>query len=252
MRTKAAAIDYEASEALEDGEIVAYASTFTRKDTYGDVMQKGSFTKSLEEWRAGKAALPLLWNHDLKDPHNNIGTVDLERTAEDDHGLKVHAKFDLDTRTGAQVHRLVKGRRVTQLSFAYDELAAHPVKGHPAYGDYNSVDEVRLKEISIVPRPANVDAEVLAVKAMEELDQLQVEDPEVRAAVHAALLKAANAFLPVSSGDSSANRTGEDPPAGNGGQSAQKRRVDDDALAKHVALFRALGGGVNPRFLSTT
>ncbi len=234
MLTKAATIDYEASDALEDGEIIAYASTFTRKDTYGDVMQPGSFVKSLEEWRAGPNVLPLLWGHDTKDPHNNIGAVDIERTHEDDHGLKVFAKFDLDTRTGAQVHRLVKSRRVTQLSFAYEELAAHPVKGDPTYGDYNSVDEVRLKEISIVPYGANRDTEVLAVKAaLSTLDG--IEDPQVRAAVHAALVKAAEMFLPVASKSTAEDRSLETP-AGDGGLPEQKRPADDQ-FRKFADIF---------------
>lgn len=150
-------------DGLVEGEFVAYASTWDVKDSYGDVMTRGSFSKSIETWRKSGNAIPLLWAHDSKNPHAYIGEV-LTMT-EDDRGLRVRGRIDLDSDTGAQVHRLVKGRRVTMLSFGYDEIRTRPVKGDPRLGSYKALDEVHVHEISLVPIGANRETAVLAVKS---------------------------------------------------------------------------------------
>lgn len=152
-------------EELGDGEFLAYAATFTAKDSYGDVMHKNSFDEDIAAWEKRDDVMPVLWNHDTSDPKNNVGEVKARKA--DETGYLVHAKFDLDTHTGAHVHRLVKGRRVTQLSFAYDELAAHPVKGDPRFGDYKSVDRVAVHEVSITPYGANRSTHFLGVKSVQ-------------------------------------------------------------------------------------
>ncbi|MDV7136028.1 HK97 family phage prohead protease [Williamsia muralis] len=150
-------------DGLGEGEFDAYASTWDVKDSYGDVMTRGSFGKSIETWRKSGNAIPLLWAHDSKNPHAYIGEV-LSMT-EDERGLKVRGRIDLDSETGAQVHRLVKGRRVTMLSFGYDELRVRPVKADPRFGDHKALDEVHVHEISLVPIGANRETAVLAVKS---------------------------------------------------------------------------------------
>jgi HK97 family phage prohead protease len=193
VNVKSAPLTFIKSDELGEGEFLAYAATFTAKDSYGDVMHKNSFDEDIAAWEKRDDVMPVLWNHDTRDPKNNIGEVKARRA--DDHGYLVHAKFDLDTHTGAHVHRLVKGKRVTQLSFAYDELDAHPVKGDPQFGNYNSVDRVAVHEVSITPYGANRTTEVLAVKAA--LDTMGIEDPAVRQQVGAQLLKMANELLGV-------------------------------------------------------
>ncbi|MFV8177015.1 HK97 family phage prohead protease [Mycobacteroides chelonae] len=41
---------------------------------------------------------------------------------EDEHGWSVKGLFDLESPKGPHVYRLVKGRRLNQLSFAYDTI----------------------------------------------------------------------------------------------------------------------------------
>jgi HK97 family phage prohead protease len=201
----------EGDPELAEGEFTAYASTFTAKDSYGDVMARKSFDSSIAAWEAKTAqghAMPVLYNHDTSNPHNNIGVVKSQRA--DDVGFLVRAALDLDTKTGAQVYRLIKGGRITQLSFAYDEIAAHPVKGDARFGDYNSVDDVLVHEVSITPYGANRSTEFTAVKAA--LDAAEITDPRVRREVGAYLLKQANALL--GKNDTDANGTTEPPEKG--------------------------------------
>lgn len=155
-------------DGLEDGQFLAYASTWTKEpDSYGDIVAKGAFGETLGEWAKSGNTLPILYGHDMQDPFSNLGgAVEL---AEDDHGLLVKGQLDLENPKAKQVYRMLKGRRINQLSFAYDVLESGDVEVPKAdSGDKIVARELRkmkLYEISIVPVGANQDTEVLAVKA---------------------------------------------------------------------------------------
>lgn len=157
-----------ADDGLEDGQFLAYASTWTKEpDSYGDIVAKGAFGETLGEWAKSGNTLPILYGHDMQDPFSNLGgAVEL---AEDDHGLLVKGQLDLENPKAMQVYRMLKGRRINQLSFAYDVLESGDVEVPKAdTGDKIVARELRkmkLYEISIVPVGANQDTEVLAVKA---------------------------------------------------------------------------------------
>ena len=163
MQIKTAPVRVKAGpeDGLADGEFLAYASTFTREpDSYGDIVKAGAFASTITDWAAKDAVLPVLWGHNMSDPDYNIGSV-LE-ASEDEHGLLVKGLLDLDSPKAQQVYRLIKGKRVTQLSFAYDVLDS----GQVTEGDQkvNELRELKLYEISIVPIGANQETAVLAVK----------------------------------------------------------------------------------------
>lgn len=147
---------------LEAGQFQAYASTWTREpDSYGDVVKKGAFADTLKAWADSGATLPILFGHDLVDPFSNIGGA--KSLVEDDHGLLVTAQLDLENPKAMQVYRMLKGRRINQMSFAFDILE----DGIVDLGDEKTARELRkmnLHEISVVPFGANSDTEVLAVK----------------------------------------------------------------------------------------
>lgn len=156
-----------ADDGLEDGQFVAYASTWTRTpDSYGDVVAKGAFADTIVDDWSGDNVLPILFGHDTVDPFSNIGGA-LELT-EDDHGLLVKGQLDLENPKAMQVYRLLKGRRINQLSFAFDVLDYSIIDLNEGNGEPKQARELRkmkLYEISIVPMGANQDTEVLAVKA---------------------------------------------------------------------------------------
>jgi phage prohead protease, HK97 family len=153
-----------AEDGLEDGQFLAYASTWTRTpDSYGDVVAKGAFKDTLAEWKASGDTLPILFGHRMDDPDYWLGGA-VELT-EDDHGLLVKGELDLDNPKAKQVYRMLKGRRISQMSFAFDTLE----DGIVDLGEEKTARELRkvkLYEISIVPIGANQDTEVLAVKAL--------------------------------------------------------------------------------------
>lgn len=158
-------------DGLEEGQFTAYFSTWTREpDSYGDVVAKGAFTETIEAWKSGGNTLPILFGHDLVDPFSNIGgALDI---VEDDHGGKVTAQLDLANPKAAQVYRMLKGRRINQMSFAFDVLEDGMVE-LKAVGDKpartaRELRKMTLHEISVVPFGANATTEILAVKAFTE------------------------------------------------------------------------------------
>ncbi|AUG84802.1 capsid maturation protease [Microbacterium phage Sharkboy] len=160
---------------LAEGEFTAYVSTWTRTpDSYGDVVAKGAFAESIAEWKASGNVLPILFGHDLVDPFSNLGYA--KSLVEDDHGLLVHAALDLENPKAKQVYRMLKGRRINQMSFAYDTLESGDVEVPKADGDTvvaRELRKLRIHEASVVPFGANSDTEVLAVKALKESLELK-------------------------------------------------------------------------------
>lgn len=143
------------------GSIEGYASTWIRQpDSYGDVVAKGAFTKTLaDRWNGGKG-IPFLWAHQMDNLKSFIGTAEAD---EDDHGLHFVATFD-DTEEAQKVRQLYKDGRLRKFSFAYDVKDAGTVTledGTKA----NELRELDLFEISAVTVPANDDAGVVDVKS---------------------------------------------------------------------------------------
>lgn len=153
-------------DGLEEGQFLVYPSTFIKEpDSYGDIVKPGAFAEDIEAWKASGDVLPGLWGHRMDDPDFFIASTLDE--GEDDHGWWLKGEFDLEHPKARQVYRLVKGRRVRQLSFAYDVLE----EGKTTLEDGRSVNELRrLKryEFSFVPVGANQDTGVVAVKAIAE------------------------------------------------------------------------------------
>ena len=143
------------------GSIEGYASTWIRKpDSYGDVVAKGAFAKTLKErWNGGKG-IPFLWAHQMDNLKSFIGTADAD---EDGKGLHFVATFD-DTEEAQKVRQLYKDGRLRKFSFAYDVKDA----GTVTLSDGTKANELReldLYEISAVTVPANEDAGVVDVKS---------------------------------------------------------------------------------------
>lgn len=177
MLTKSRPLQIKAvgeADDLAEGTIKAYASVFGNIDSYGDVVEKGAFARTISEWKESGDTLPLLWGHNTLDPDFNIGGV--KSAVEDDHGLLIEAEFDLDNPKAAQVYRLCKGRRVRDLSFAFDiaEAGEGKVDDQPV----RVLKDLDLFECSIVPYGANPETSIVAVKhSLQSLTgQLQKND----------------------------------------------------------------------------
>lgn len=151
-------------DGLKDGEFIVYPSTFTREpDAYGDIVAKGAFLEDIAAWKDAGNVLPGLYGHRMDDPDYFVAGAIEE--GEDDHGWWVKGEFDLQSPKAQQVYRLVKGRRLNQLSFAYDTIEEAEVD----LGDGRTANELRKVkryEFSFVPVGANQDTSVVAVKGI--------------------------------------------------------------------------------------
>lgn len=170
-------------DGLTDGQFTGYASVFGNKDSYGDVVAPGAFAKTLDD--RGDSPVPIYWQHRTDDPEMNIGkTVEIR---EDARGLFVKGQLDLDSVKGAQVHRLIKEKRVSQMSFMYDVIKQAEVDGGPWNGGHMELQELKLHEVSVVPVGANQETELLAVKNGEGGRKVAAMDVSAIRKAHEAL-----------------------------------------------------------------
>lgn len=155
----------------DDGtaEFTGYASVFGVIDSYGDIVAKGAFARSLAEWSARGAPIPVLWGHNMADPDYNIGSV--IEAHEDEHGLKVRCSLDLESPKARSVHRLLKAGRVREMSFAFTTKSARDGEQDGRYVRF--VDDVDLHEVSVVPLGANPETDILAVRSTGELKPMK-------------------------------------------------------------------------------
>lgn len=171
--------DSESAEA--EGTFEAIVSAYN-VDSYGEQVVPGAFKDTLADWAERGAPIPVLWSHRSDDPDYHIGSVlEAKETAE---GLWVKAQIDLDGGgKGPQVHRLLKGRRVTQFSFAYDVVDAERVKGKADDGtptDILQLRKLKLYEVGPTLIGVNQATELLGVKAAENLQALAAEAEDGR------------------------------------------------------------------------
>ena len=174
MLTKNATIELKAGpqDGLDEGQFVAYASVFGNVDSYGDIVTKGAFTKDLQRWEKSGNPIPLLFAHNMADPDFNIGHV--VKAEEDNVGLKVTAQLDLENPKAKQVYRMLKGRRINQMSFAYDVVDGSTEKIDGA--DVYEIRDMKLYEVSVVTVGANQETEILSVKQLPTVaDRLLAE-----------------------------------------------------------------------------
>lgn len=201
MKTKQVAVSVKAGpeDGLEEGQFLVYPSTFTKTpDSYGDVVMPGAFLDTIAEWKSSGNTLPGLYGHRMDDPDYFVaGALDM---GEDEHGWWVKGEFDLDSPKGPQVYRLVKGRRISQLSFAYDVIEGGWAKSeeHP---DFYEIRKAKVYEFSFVPVGANQDTSVVAVKALADEIEAGVKAGRAISAKNEITLREAAEKISAAAGD---------------------------------------------------
>lgn len=81
-------VPLEVKSVNDAGEFEGYGSVFGVKDSHGDIVIPGAFTKSLTNW-SQKGRLPaMLWQHNMREP---IGVY--KEMREDDRGLFVKGRL---------------------------------------------------------------------------------------------------------------------------------------------------------------
>lgn len=189
LKIKSVPVELKAGpdDGLAEGEFLAYPSTFTRvPDSYGDVVAKGAFLKSIAAWKSSGDVMPIMYLHD---PNQIVGAA--TDMGEDDHGWWVKGKFD-DDPASQRIYKLAKGRRLSSLSFAYDVVSEAPVDldgGVKA----NELREVNVHEASLLPKgfAANADTSLVAVKSLADAVIRDLKQGRVLAGKHIDSLRSA-------------------------------------------------------------
>lgn len=150
-------------KANENGTISGYFSTYEKTpDSYGDIIEPGAFTKTIEKRKESGHPFPLCWNHDFSSVIGVVDTVEERET-----GPYIEAHF-LDTELAQDVRKMVQSGAVYQFSFAYDVLKSRePDEEEKKSGVTNVLEEVEVFEVSVVTVPANQNAVVTDVKSVD-------------------------------------------------------------------------------------
>ncbi len=142
-----------------------YGAVFGNTDSYGDVIAKGAFAKSL---KSGEKPAMFL-NHDPYSLPIGLWT----KLEEDDFGLKVEGEF-LDTSMGRDTYTASKSGAITGLSIGFRPQEV--TLGKPGTDEpIRLIKSVELLEISVVTFPANGKARIGNVKSFTSDDDYERE-----------------------------------------------------------------------------
>lgn len=156
MTLQTKSLTFKAENLQDDGTFSGYASVFDVVDSYGDVVKKGSFVDSLNDWQAKGKMPPVLWQHNRGEV---IGVW--TKLYEDDYGLFCEGKLLIDDVAKArEAYALIKAGAIDGLSIGYR------TQKYRYNSDNDTIDLLKmdLKEISIVTFPANESSTVSQVK----------------------------------------------------------------------------------------
>lgn len=163
--------DWETKEiGPEEGSFEGALSVYGIRDEIGDIVERGAFSKTIAE---KKGQVPLLWQHDARQP---IGLLSLE-DAED--ALRVRGKLVLGVPQARNAYQLMRAGVVRGLSIGFET-----VKQETGDDGVRRLKEIKLWEGSLVTFPANPAAQVDSIKGIEvEALKSKVEELERRLAL---------------------------------------------------------------------
>lgn len=143
--------------------IKGYASVFGNVDSDNDIIEKGSYRKTIQEWGPqGKNRIKLCWQHDITDP---IGkTTELY---EDSKGLVFVAELPRDGGIIDSRIALVKSKVIDELS-----VGIIPIKTYKDNNNIRRITENKLFEYSLVTLASNDLAKIMEAKGMTNIDMI--------------------------------------------------------------------------------
>jgi uncharacterized protein len=144
-------IEIRKDDVQEDGTFSGYGSVFGVVDSYGTVIDKGAFSRTLKN---RKSPVRLLWQHNSDQP---IGVF--TEMSEDNVGLKFTGQLNLEVQQGKEAYSLLKQGALDGMSIGFYIISEQLTD------NVTHFTEVKLREISIVTFPANEDATISSVRS---------------------------------------------------------------------------------------
>lgn len=150
---------FEVKEVSADARTFSgYASVFGQVDQGRDIVVRGAFTESLQEWKAKGKMPKMLFHHDTRRP---IGKwVEM---FEDDYGLFCRGSFTNGVKDADEAYALLKDDAIDGLSIGYQTLDDE----YDRDTQIRKLIKLRLMETSIVTFPMLESAGVTDVKSFE-------------------------------------------------------------------------------------
>jgi HK97 family phage prohead protease len=147
-------------KAVEDtGEFRGIASVYGVEDSYGDVIDKGAFTKTISE----NPSIPILWQHDSKE------VIGLGEVKEWQGKVMISGRLDMEDPTAQKAYRKLKNGLMKGLSIGF--YAIKTTWETVNERAIRHISELKLVEVSVVTFPALEAAQVTSVKNADEIAQ---------------------------------------------------------------------------------
>ena len=135
----------------DTGEFEGVASVYGNKDSYGDVVEAGAFTKTIQE----NPEIAVLYQH-----YDPIGKGTVEDSA---GGLLIRGKLLLEVKQAQEAYALAKANIVKGLSIGYRVIKDE----WDSAKQVRRLLEVKLYEVSLVTFPANELAGITGIKGFD-------------------------------------------------------------------------------------
>lgn len=135
----------------DTGEFEGVASVYGNKDSYGDVVEAGAFTKTIQE----NPEIPVLYQH-----YDPIGKGTVEDSI---GGLLIRGKLLLEVKQAQEAYALAKANIVKGLSIGYRVIKDE----WDSAKQVRRLLEVKLYEVSLVTFPANELAGITGIKGFD-------------------------------------------------------------------------------------
>lgn len=156
--------NFEFKSLKSDGTFTGYASIFGEHDYHDDIVVPGAFQKSLSVHKEKNRKIPMLWQHNSREP---IGVYPV--MVEDEKGLYVEGELNMKVQRAVEAHALMDQGALTGLSIGYTtERSEWDEKT-----GIRRLIECNLFEVSPVTFPAGDSARVVAVKDLETVTDVE-------------------------------------------------------------------------------
>lgn len=154
-----------------EGTFLAKVSVYSIKDLHGDVMEPGSFAKSLNDRLEKESPLPAVWAHQFHNPQMFLGKY--FEWDDTDTDLVLKGRLNLSWPMAKQVHELYREGLVKEFSWSgrvkdYELIE----KGDEFFDEENEwangarIKEVDLWEAGPTFKGANPETELMGVKTL--------------------------------------------------------------------------------------
>jgi hypothetical protein len=149
----------EIKELTEDGSFSGIASMYGIEDLGGDIIDRGAFTKTLQE----SPVVPILWQHKSDEV---VGEGALK---EWQGKVLINGKLDLDDPTAQKAYQKLKKRLIKGLSIGFQTIKStwENIEENGASKLIRHIQELKLWEVSIVTFPQLPQAQITRVKAID-------------------------------------------------------------------------------------